>query len=69
MNLMKLCIGTPDYTNVPWYSYDDIGNGQVDANLGHFSVEKDLAHVIPVMKIARKKNPDLLFFASHLMDG
>ena len=67
-----LCIGTLDYTNVPWYSYDDLGNGQVDPNLGHFSVEKDLAHVIiPAVKITQKKNPDLLFLLllGFLLDG
>jgi glucosylceramidase len=64
MNLMRLCIGTPDYTKDPWYTYDDVPKGETDPELKLFSVDKDLDYIIPVIKIAMKKNPGLLFFAS-----
>jgi len=32
--------------------------------LSRFSIEQDRAYVLPVLKLARRKNPDLLFFAS-----
>ncbi|NUN94727.1 MAG: glycosyl hydrolase [Candidatus Omnitrophica bacterium] len=64
MNLMRICIGTPDFTGEPWYSYDDMPPGETDEALEHFSIEKDLAYVIPVLKLALEKNPDLLFYAS-----
>jgi glucosylceramidase len=64
MNLMRICIGTPDFTGEPWYSYDDMPPGEQDRELAHFSIEKDKAYVLPVLKKALEKNPDLLFFAS-----
>src|SRR5439155_13182070 len=64
MNLMRLCIGTPDFTGDPWYSYCDLRPGQIDPELKHFSIERDRAYILPVIKLARAKNPKLLFFAS-----
>ena len=64
MNLMRVCIGTPDFTGEPWYSYDDMPPGETDPELAHFSIEKDRAYVLPVLKKARELNPDLLFYAS-----
>ncbi len=64
MNLMRICIGTPDFTGEPWYSYDDLPPGQTDPDLKQFSIEKDLRYVIPILKAAREHNPQLLFFAS-----
>ena len=64
MNLMRICIGTPDFTGDPWYSYNDLPPGETDPELKRFSIEKDRAYILPVLKLARQKNPDLLFFAS-----
>ena len=64
MNLMRICIGTPDFTGDPWYSYDDLPAGQSDPELKHFSIDGDRRYVIPVLKAALAKNPQLLFFAS-----
>jgi glucosylceramidase len=64
MNLMRLCIGTPDFTGDPWYSYNDLPRGETDPDLKRFTIEKDRAYILPVLKLARQKNPDLLFFAS-----
>ncbi|HUW62379.1 MAG TPA: glycoside hydrolase family 30 beta sandwich domain-containing protein [Candidatus Bathyarchaeia archaeon] len=64
MNLMRICIGTPDFTGEPWYSYDDMPPGKKDPGLDHFSIDKDKAYVLPVLKLALEKNPNLLFYAS-----
>jgi len=64
MNLMRICMGTPDFTGEPWYTYDEVPAGQTDPDLKQFSIEKDLRYVIPVLKAARQSNPQLLFFAS-----
>jgi glucosylceramidase len=64
MNLMRICIGTSDFTGEPWYSYDDLPPGDTDPELKRFSIERDRTYVLPMLKIARQKNPDLLFFAS-----
>ena len=64
MNLMRICIGTSDFTGDPWYSYDDVTAGQTDVPLARFSIEKDRTYILPVLKKALQKNPNLLFFAS-----
>ncbi len=64
MSTMRICIGTPDFTGEPWYTYDDMPPGETDMNLDHFSIEKDRAYIIPILKLALEKNPDLRFYAS-----
>jgi len=64
MNLMRICIGTPDFTGDPWYSYDDLAPGETDPELERFSIAKDRAYILPVLRLVRQKNPELLFFAS-----
>ena len=64
MNLMRLCIGTSDFAPLPYYTYDDMPEGETDPKLEHFSIAKDREYVLPVIKTALEKNPDLLFFAS-----
>src|SRR5262249_19721785 len=64
MNLMRLCIGTPDITDDDWYTYDDMPAGQSDPTLAHFSIERDRSYILPVLRLAKAQNPDLLFFAS-----
>lgn len=64
MNLMRLCIGTSDFVGEPWYSYNDLPEGETDLEIEHFSIEKDRAYMLPVIKTAREKNPELIFFSS-----
>jgi len=64
MNLMRICIGTPDFTGDPWHSYDDLAPGETNSELKRFSVERDRAYILPVLKLATQRNPDLRFFAS-----
>jgi len=64
MDLMRICIGTPDFTASDWYTYDDMPEGETDPAFQHFSIEKDRAYVLPILKLALKKNPNLLFAAS-----
>jgi len=64
MNLMRICFGTSDFTASPWYSYDDSPGHEPDPALRHFSIEKDRAYVLPILKLAREINPELQFFAS-----
>ena len=64
MNLMRICIGTPDFTASPWYTYNDMPPGQTDPELKRFSIAKDREYVLPVLQAARRINPQLKFFAS-----
>lgn len=64
MNLMRICIGTPDFTGDPWYSYCDLPAGETDPELKRFSIARDRDYILPMLKLARERNRDLLFFAS-----
>ncbi len=64
MNLMRVCIGTSDFVGEPYYTYNDLPEGETDPELTRFSIEKDRAYVLPAIKIAQQKNPNLLFFGS-----
>lgn len=64
MNLMRISIGTPDFTGDPWYSYDDLPAGETDPEMKRFSIEKDRAYILPILKLAQRKNPKLLWIAS-----
>ena len=64
MNLMRLCIGASDFIGEEYYTYCDLPDGETDEALEHFSIEKDRAYLIPVIKKSLEYNPDMLFFAS-----
>jgi glucosylceramidase len=64
MSLMRICIGTPDFTASPWYTYDDMPPGHEDPELKQFSIAKDKEYVLPILQAARRINPQLKFFAS-----
>lgn len=64
MNLMRVCIGTSDFTGVPYYTYDDMPAGATDPDLTAFSIAADREHVIPAIRAAREMNPDLVLYAS-----
>lgn len=60
LSVGRLCIGSSDYSP-ELYSYDDV---PFDTELTHFSIERDEAYVIPMIKEILKINPDLYLFAS-----
>ena len=59
-NVCRTCIGSSDYaTRV--YSYNE---GDPDPELTRFSIEHDRGYVLPMLRAARKMNPDLFLFSS-----
>jgi glucosylceramidase len=64
MNLMRICIGTPDFTGKTWASYDDLPPGETDPDLKRFSILRDRPEILPVLKEALAINKELRFFAS-----
>ncbi|WP_394825265.1 ricin-type beta-trefoil lectin domain protein [Pendulispora albinea] len=46
------------------YSYDDLPAGQTDPSLARFSIDHDLADVLPLTKRARAINPNVTIMAS-----
>ncbi len=64
MNLFRLCIGTSDFVGEPYYTYCDLAAGETDPQLTKFSIEKDRAYVLPIIKQVLQRNPKVLFVAS-----
>src|SRR5262249_51431786 len=64
MNLMRICIGSPDFPGDAWYSYDDVPAGETDPRLERFSITKDRDYILPILKLALAKNPELRFIAT-----
>ena len=56
----RLTIGASDYS-AEVYTYDDVAD---DMTLEHFSIDRDRAYIIPVIKEVLAINPDLQLFAS-----
>lgn len=64
ISAMRLPMGASDFTSGPHYSYDDMPSGQADPDLEHFSIEHDMAYIVPVMKEILQINPELTIIAS-----
>lgn len=56
----RTCIGASDYATVA-YSYDD---GDPDPEMRRFSIEHDREYVLPMLRLARKMNPELYVFSA-----
>lgn len=61
MNVCRTCIGASDYART-LYSFDD--SPGPDPELKHFSIDHDKAYILPVLRAARKHNPELFLFSS-----
>jgi glucosylceramidase len=60
LNVCRTCIGASDYsTDV--FSYDE---GEPDPEMKRFSIAHDQAYVLPMLRQARKVNPELFLFSS-----
>ncbi len=60
LNVGRISVGSSDYS-AEVYTYDD---GPADIGLERFSVERDRAYVLPMIREALSVNPDLYLFAS-----
>jgi len=60
MNVCRTCIGASDYSK-SLYSFDD--SEQDDPELRKFSIDHDKAYILPLLREARKLNPDLFIKA------
>lgn len=56
----RTCIGASDYATVA-YSYDD---GDPDPELLRFSTDHERGYVLPMLRLARKMNPELYVFGA-----
>jgi len=60
LNVCRTCMGSSDYSTKV-YSYDE---GESDPELKRFSIEHDRQYILPVLREARKANPEIFLFSS-----
>lgn len=60
LNVCRTCMGSSDYSTEV-FSYDE---GEPDPDLKRFSIAHDQAYVLPMVRQARKENPDLFLFST-----
>jgi glucosylceramidase len=60
LNVCRTCIGSSDYSTEV-FSYDE---GEPDPEMKRFSIAHDQANVLPMLRLARKSNPELFLFSS-----
>jgi glucosylceramidase len=61
LNVCRTCIGSSDYSRSV-YSFDD--SNEPDPELKKFSIDHDKAYILPMLREARKVNPELFLFSS-----
>ena len=61
MNVCRTCIGASDYSRSV-YSFDE--SDEPDPEMKKFSIEHDKAYILPMLREARKANPELFLFSS-----
>jgi glucosylceramidase len=60
LNVCRSSIGSSDHS-LSVYSFDE---GEADPELKRFSIEHDRAYILPMLRQARRVNPDLFLFSS-----
>jgi glucosylceramidase len=60
LNVCRTCMGASDYSTEV-FSYDE---GEPDPEMTRFSISHDQEYVLPMLREARKANPDLFLFSS-----
>ena len=62
VSIVRVTIGTSDFTGTGWYTYDD---GPADPDLARFSVDRDReVGIVDVLQQIRAIAPNVVFFAS-----
>jgi glucosylceramidase len=61
LNVCRTCIGSSDYATKV-YSYDE--SHEPDPELKKFSIDHDKQYYLPILREARKANPELFLFSS-----
>ncbi|MBV8218061.1 MAG: hypothetical protein JO325_06335, partial [Solirubrobacterales bacterium] len=65
LNFLRVPMGASDFTVSPNpYTYDDVASGQTDPNLAQFSIDHDLAYIIPTLQLVKSVNPGLEILAN-----
>ena len=63
LGILRQPMGASDFA-LSMYSYDDVPAGQKDPQLQKFSIDHDRAYILPLLKQALARNPNLKIVAS-----
>lgn len=63
MSFVRIPMGASDFA-LDNYSYNDIPVDQTDLNQDQFTLSRDEQYVIPMLQLAKQKNPNLLMMGS-----
>jgi glucosylceramidase len=63
-SLLRQPIGASDFVNGPFYTYDDLLDGQTDYGMTQFSIAHDEAQILPLLRQALQLNPALRIMAT-----
>jgi glucosylceramidase len=64
LTYLRQPMGASDFVAGPHYTYDDVPPGQTDFGLRHFSIAHDRAEILPLLRQARRLNPQLKVMAT-----
>ncbi|MGP3921405.1 discoidin domain-containing protein [Nonomuraea sp. 10N515B] len=64
LSLVRSPMGATDFNASGNYSYDDMPAGQTDPTLSNFSVQHDMAYIIPALRQALSLNPSIKITAN-----
>lgn len=65
VSFLRQPVGSSDFTAAAeHYTYDDVPAGQTDFGLRHFSIARDQAQVLPLLRKAKQLNPALKVMGS-----
>jgi glucosylceramidase len=64
ISFVRIPMGASDFSVNGPYSYDDLPPGQTDPTLSKFSINHDMAYILPLLKQALALNPLLKFMAN-----
>jgi len=64
LSFLRQPMGASDFAVNGNYSYDDLPAGQTDPTLTHFSIDHDRSYLIPLLRQARRLNPQLTVMAT-----
>ncbi|HEY6276232.1 MAG TPA: glycoside hydrolase family 30 beta sandwich domain-containing protein [Streptosporangiaceae bacterium] len=63
--MLRVCIGSSDFRSEPvGYTYDDLPSGRTDPGMNHFSVARDRAFIVPVVREILAANPAVKIVAT-----
>jgi glucosylceramidase len=64
LSMLRQPMGSSDFVDGPFYTYDDLPAGQTDYGLRHFSIAHDRAQILPLLRQALALNPRIKVVAT-----